>query len=360
MTETIFAESREHISELLRETAQRGERLAVTGNASKDWLANPVFPDRLLVMQKFSGIEHYEPSELCIRVRAGTPLRELQEALAAEGQQLAAEPPDFSGATVGGAVAAGLSGPGRPYAGALRDQVLGAQRVDGLGQPGRFGGEVMKNVAGYDVSRLMAGSFGTLGVLTTVSFKVLPLPECSETRVLAVTPEAMQAECTRWRQKYVPVSATCWHAGLLHVRVSGAEPAVRAFAGELGGELMPDAADFWCSVRDQTHEMFAIPEGSCLWRLAVNPLLPFDPAFMPKVIEWGGAERWLPGPSDLRQTMQLPAASGHLSPWRGWPADEKPDWLDSGFGALPLMRTLQRELDPHQIFCSERIFAEGG
>ncbi|KAB8047591.1 glycolate oxidase subunit GlcE [Janthinobacterium rivuli] len=300
-----------------------GKPLRLRGGGTKDWygqrLDGEVFDTRA-----YAGIIDYEPTELVITARCGTPLAEIEAALAARNQMLAFEPPHFGpGATVGGVVASALSGPRRASAGALRDFVLGAVLMDGHGERLAFGGQVMKNVAGYDVSRLLAGSLGTLGLILEVSLKVLPLPlreaslrlECAEIAALRMLNE--------WAGKPLPISASCWHDGVLTVRLSGAEAAVSAALRTLGGDVLAaeDAVAFWLSVREQTHAFFA--GAGSLWRLSLPPHASAMILKGRQLIEWGGAQRWLKldGDADAdgaRHIRQAVAASGgHATLFRG-------------------------------------------
>ena len=300
-----------------------GKSLRLRGGGTKDWYGQRL-DGEVLDTRAYAGIIDYEPTELVITARCGTPLAEIEAALAARNQMLAFEPPHFGpGATVGGVVASALSGPRRASAGALRDFVLGAVLMDGHGERLAFGGQVMKNVAGYDVSRLLAGSLGTLGLILEVSLKVLPLPlreaslrlECAEIAALRMLNE--------WAGKPLPISASCWHDGVLTVRLSGAEAAVSAALRTLGGELLAaeDAAAFWLSVREQTHAFFA--GAGSLWRLSLPPHASAMILKGRQLIEWGGAQRWLKldGDADAdgaRHIRQAVAASGgHATLFRG-------------------------------------------
>ena len=271
-------------------------------------------------MRAYSGIIAYQPRELVLTVRAGTPLAQIEAAMASEMQMLPFEPPHFgAGATIGGTVAAGLSGPRRPYTGAVRDFVLGTRIVNGKGEDLHFGGRVIKNVAGYDVSRLMTGAMGTLGVLLDISFKVLPKPALEATLRYEMDQATAIQQFNEWAGKPLPLSATCWDHGAAMVRLSGTVAGVEAAKKKLGGEVVEptQAATFWASVRDHHHPFFehgAAP----LWRLSVPATtaaltLPSAP-----LIEWGGALRWLRADAQtnaqadaLRQ--QIAAVGGHAT-----------------------------------------------
>ena len=230
----------EKFSERVRETTASKRALRLRGGGSKDFYGQAL-EGELLDTRAYSGIVAYEPSELVITARCGTALAEVEAAMRERGQQLAFEPPHYGAATVGGAVATGLSGPGRQSAGALRDFVLGTRIMDGRGQVLSFGGQVMKNVAGYDVSRLMAGSLGTLGIILEVSLKALPLP-VAEATVRLELPEGRAIEqLNRWGGKPPPISASAWNDGTLSIGLSGAAAAVKEACTKIGGSRVEEA-----------------------------------------------------------------------------------------------------------------------
>jgi len=215
-----------------------------------------------------TGIVDYEPTELVITARAGTLLRDVEKALADGGQMLAFEPPHYGlDATLGGCIACGFSGPRRAAMGSARDFVLGVRMLNGLGEELRFGGQVMKNVAGYDVSRLLTGSFGTLGLITEVSLKVLPMPEQELTLRLELDEFQAIASMNKWAGKPLPISATCHFDDALYVRLSGAAPAVAAAHSRLGGDKVRDGAALWQSIREQSHPTFE--NAPALWRFSI-------------------------------------------------------------------------------------------
>lgn len=299
----------------IRAAAEAARPLRLRGGGSKDFYGNEPAGE-VLDTRAYAGIVAYEPTELVVTARCGTPLSELERVLAAEKQCLPFEPPHFGEATVGGCVAAGLSGPRRASAGAVRDFVLGARVVDGRGQDLRFGGQVMKNVAGYDVSRLLAGSLGTLGVIVEVSLKVLPVVPCEETLRLEMGERAALDAMNAWGGRPLPVSATAWHAGALHVRFSGAAPAVRAAAAEIGGERVADGAAFWDAIREHRHAFFTQP--GALWRLAVPSGAPPLGLAGDVLVEWGGGLRWSKCDADAASIREAArAAGGHAVLFRG-------------------------------------------
>lgn len=347
----------ERLRERIRDAAARGAPLRLRGGGSKDFYGGAPRGE-ILDTREHAGIVEYEPTELVITARGGTPLAELEGVLAGRGQMLAFEPPHFgAGATLGGCVAAGLSGPRRAQAGAVRDFVLGARLLDGRGEVLAFGGKVMKNVAGYDVSRLLAGSLGTLGLILEVSLKVLPRPPAEATLRLELPQDKAIEQLNRWGGQPLPVSASAWRAGELFVRLSGAEAAVNAAAQRIGGEPVAGAEAFWRAIREQTDPAFA--GEAPLWRLSVPssaaPLeLPGEP-----LIEWGGALRWLrTGADSAAVRAAATAAGGHATLFRGG------DKAAGVFAPLaPALARLHRELktafDPAGIFNPGRLYPDG-
>ncbi|MBO1113153.1 glycolate oxidase subunit GlcE [Bordetella petrii] len=355
-------------------TARAGHKpLFVMGGGSKSFYGNyrPLTPQDghcLLDMTAYSGIVSYQPSELVVTARAGTPLATLEAALAEHGQMLAFEPPHFgASATVGGCVAAGLAGPRRMAAGGVRDFVLGARLLDSQGRILSFGGEVMKNVAGYDVSRLLAGSHGIFGAILEVSLKVAPRPFEERTlRFEATQPQAL-ACFTEWRGQPLAVSATCWSpadegaGGFVTVRLSGAPPAVRSAAARIGGDTLDaaQAAQWWTSLREQTHPFFG--RGQPLWRLALPPTVPAQDIGLPTLLEWGGGQRWASGAADAQAMRELAQRlGGHATLFRpsgaAIPADGVFHPLSAGVAAIT--RRLKQELDPAGLFNPGRLVLE--
>ena len=344
----------ERLRERIRDAAARGAALRLRGGGSKDFYGG-VPRGEILDTREHAGIVAYEPTELVMTARCGTPLAELEAALAAQGQMLAFEPPHFGGAaTLGGCVAAGLSGPRRAAAGAVRDFVLGARMLDGRGDDVSFGGQVMKNVAGYDVSRLLAGSLGTLGLILEVSLKVLPRPAAELTLRLEL-PEAKALESlNRWAGSPLPISASAWRDGELSLRLSGARSAVRAAARKLGGEALAGEAaqEFWAGIREHAHPFFS--GDAPLWRLSMPSNC--APVALPgaQLIEWGGALRWLRGGTHATVRAAAASAGGHATLFRGG------DKAAGVFAPLaPALLRLHRELkaafDPAGIFNPGRL-----
>ncbi len=329
--------------------------LRIRGNGTKDWYGQSLDGD-VLDTTAYSGIVSYDPTELVITARAGTPLREIGAALSENKQMLAFEPPRFDGlATIGGIVASGLSGPRRQAVGSVRDFVLGSALMDGKGDVLNFGGEVMKNVAGYDVSRLLAGSLGTLGLILEVSLKVLPRPFAQHSLQFAMSEEEALHQVNVWGGQPLPVSATCWHDGQLAVRLSGAQAAVDAAIAKMGGTELPDADAFWDRLREQQHAFFAdAPQG--LWRVSVPTVAPALNLPGQQLIEWGGAQRWLTTSADAATIRAAAiAAGGHATLYKG--GDKSVGVFQPLAPAIArIHRNLKNAFDPAGIFNPRRMY----
>ena len=342
------------LSEALREATEARRTLRIRGGGTKDFYGGETSGE-VLATAGCRGIVSYEPTELVITARGGTLLAEIEATLREQRQMLPFEPPHFGPeATLGGCIAAGLSGPRRPYAGAARDVVLGVRMLDGKGHDLRFGGQVMKNVAGYDISRLMVGSLGTLGVITEVSLKVLPLPASEITLHREHSQADAIALMNEWAGKPLPISATC-HAGKsLWVRLSGAEAAVHAARKEIGGEEIGNGTAFWRTLREQESDFFRLPEP--LWRLSVKPTTPPLNVAGQQLIEWGGALRWLKAHADAQAVREAAAfGGGHATLFRGG------DKSVGVFGPLPgaieaIHRRLKASFDPAGILNPGRLY----
>lgn len=262
------------------------------------------------------GIVSYEPTELVITARAGTPLGEIESALARHDQMLAFEPPHFGdGATLGGTLACGFSGPRRPYAGSARDFVLGMKIINGKGERLAFGGQVMKNVAGYDISRLMVGALGTLGLLLEASLKVLPRPERETTLGFVLPAAEARARVNAWAGQPTPLSAACYADDTLYMRLSGSESAVAAARTKLGGDEIAQGTAFWSDLRE--HRLPFFRQDAPLWRLSVPPAATLS---LPGewLLDWGGAQRWLKSPLPPTEIWRAAEhAGGHATLFRG-------------------------------------------
>ena len=342
----------------------------IQGGGTKSFYGNPFEQSGnapyTLDMRVLRGIVNYQPSELVVTARAGTRLQELIDTLDASGQMLAFDPPSFGPqATVGGCVASGLSGPGRQGAGSLRDFVLGAHLLDAQGSVMRFGGEVMKNVAGYDVSRLLAGSLGMFGAIVQVSLKVAPKPVCTCTIEFDLDEAAALELCHGLRAQPLPVSASAWEhlggqTGRLRIRLGGALAAVSSARARLGGNLVDDveAGRYWADLREQRLPFFG---QTPLWRLAVEPGTPVL-GLGPSVFEWGGTQRWIAArgidANSIRQVAR--SAGGHATLFRPDPAQPLPG--DGVFEplapvVLAIVRRLKQEFDPQGVFNPGRLVA---
>jgi len=334
--------------------------LRIRGGGSKDFYGG-MLAGELFDVAPYAGILAYEPTELYITARCGTSLAEIEAELAGKGQMLAFEPPHFGTATLGGCIAAGLAGPRRQTAGGVRDFVLGVKLIDGTGQVLDFGGQVMKNVAGYDVSRLLAGSLGTLGLIAEATLKVLPRPVAEQTLCFDFDAAESIARLNEWGGRPLPISASFWFAGRLFLRLSGAQAAVDAASRTLaqaGGKPIAavDAAKHWISVREQSHPAFA---GATLWRCALPSTAPLSLEEGLQAIEWGGALRWYAGEQpELRRASE--ALGGHAVLYR---AAESKRCLDGAFAPLSpallaLHRRLKKSFDPKGILNPGRLYAE--
>jgi len=372
-----------HLMDAVRSAAADGRTLRLRGGGTKDFWGQSLTGD-VLDTRAHRGIVSYEPSELVVTVRGGTSLAELEAALAEKGQCLAFEPPHFGqGATVGGMVAAGLSGPARATAGAVRDYVLGARFINGKGEDLTFGGQVMKNVAGYDVSRLMAGSWGTLGLITEVSLKVLPVAPAEATLMCAGLPQKAALDLLhRWGGQPLPLNASAWVcdttaqpvADYLFVRLRGAVAAVQsavvrmsADALALGAQVQAmdnaEAQQDWRASGEQTLPFFDAPAAdACLWRLSVPQTAPVLDVPYAQYIEWQGAQRWLWAPASAAVALRELAQSvgGHATLFRASAAHAEGDKIAGVNTPLDAVQEriqlqLQKQFDPQGVFATGRM-----
>lgn len=349
----------DQLIDYFQQRVRAGRPLRIRGGGTKDWYGQQLRGD-VLDVRGHAGIVDYEPTELVITARCGTPLADIEAALAERHQMLAFEPPYFGpGATVGGAVASGLCGPRRATSGAVRDFVLGAQLLDGKGDVLAFGGRVMKNVAGYDVSRMLAGSLGTLGVILEVSLKVLPRPVADATLRFEVSQVDAIRRLNDWGGRPLPLSGSWWLGGVLMLRLSGAGAAVSAARRLLGGEDMPDADAFWADVREQRLPFFAGDEA--LWRLSLPSTTGAIALEGAQAIEWGGAQRWLRAGSDAATAQAIrhaaQACGGHATLFRG--GDKAVGVFQPLAPALDaIQRRMQDAFDPQRIFNRGRMYPQ--
>lgn len=340
------------------------EPLRIQGHGSKDFYGEALHGELLSTLE-MNGVTAYEPSELFVSALAGTPIADVEALLAKRHQRLAFEPPRFGGrGTVGGMVAAGLSGPTRAALGSVRDHLLGAVMINGKGELLSFGGTVMKNVAGFDVSRALAGSLGVLGLITEVTLKVLPLPAATAILRFDFDQSAALMAINRWGGEPLPIEASAWWDGALLVRLAGANAAVEAAARKLGGDVIPGdmAQPFWTGLRDHSDEFFigaerAVAGGARLWRLSLPSATPELKLHGEQLIEWGGAQRWVVTPMPPAGVRDAAAAvGGHATLFRA---------QDKGVGVFaplsaPLAaihKRLKASFDPHGVFNPGRLYA---
>jgi glycolate oxidase FAD binding subunit len=348
------------ISEDLR--AQVAQALAsetpvnIRGGNSKTFYGQETNGEALDVSQH-SGITNYEPTELVITARAGTPLKLIEQQLASQNQMFGFEPPAFADtATIGGTIACNLSGPRRPFAGSARDFVLGSRIINGKAEQLHFGGEVMKNVAGYDVSRLMCGAMGTLGVLLEISIKVLPRPENEITLVHELTAEASQKKVHQLARQSLPFSASCFDDNTLHIRLSGTDGAVTAARKLVGGDQLAEGNDFWQRLKEQQLSFFTSDVE--LWRLSLASNSPILNLPGKCLYEWNGAQRWLiTEETDEVIRDQVSRHGGHALCFRHNKADT-PVFHPLDEGLLKIHRRLKQAFDPQSIFNPARMYRD--
>ena len=324
--------------------------LSIRGGGSKGFLNPAPLPEQKLHTTGMKGVLDYQPEELFIRARAGTPLQEIEDLLHKEQQMLPFEPPRFSSrATLGGCIASGISGPARPWRGAARDYVLGCVLINGKGERLRFGGEVIKNVAGYDVSRLQCGAFGTLGLLEELSIKTLPAPEQELTLALELDESRALEAIRRWNRLPLPLSAAAWHQGRLRIRLSGTAVAVAQGRRHIGGEISSDS-NYWQELKEQRLPFFQGDKS--LWRIS----LPRDCGALKlpgeTLIDWGGAQRWLLSEASWQELSAIAKdAGGHASPFHAHPP------VPISPALLHLHQRLKKAFDPAGILNPGRLFA---
>ena len=308
------------------------------------------------------GVVSYEPTELVITARAGSSLAEIEALLAERGQMLPFEPPYFgihAEDTLGGTIACGFSGPRRPYASSARDVVLGVKILTGKGEILRFGGQVMKNVAGFDVSRLMVGALGTLGILLEISLKVLPKAESEKTQVFSCDAQEAIRRMNVWAGQSLPLSAAMFVDGQLYIRLSGSHAGLSEACRKLGGEVFAPEDRLWASVRDHTHEFYK--GNSPLWRISVPPATPLIDISGSWLIEWGGAQRWLKTSMTSEAVRErVVAAKGHATLFRGSVLQGPQGQIFHPLSPalMALHQRLKAEFDPHGILNRGRMYAD--
>jgi glycolate oxidase FAD binding subunit len=345
-------DQQDNITGKIKSALDEDRPLSIHGGKTKAFYGYPAQGEPLDI-SGHSGVVEYDPGELVITCRAGSRLAEIRALLAENGQHLPFEPPGFGeNATIGGTVACGFSGPRRPWSGSLRDYLLGVKLVNGSGEVVRFGGQVMKNVAGYDVSRLVAGSMGTLGVILEVSFKVLPMPAQELTLIFECDQRKAIRQVNEWCGRPLPLSAASWRQGLLYIRLSGAASEVKRAAERMQASDVREDADYWRSLREHQSGFFTEPGD--LWRLSLPPAT--DPLDLGDdcLVDWGGAQRWYRSsmPAD-KIRMLAGEQGGHATLFRG---DMNADRFHSLPPALKQMQgKIKQAFDPHHLFNPYRM-----
>lgn len=342
------------LQEQVRCALATGLGLDIVGSGSKRFYGRRVAGEAVSVAGH-RGIVDYQPGELVLTARCGTPLAAMEAELAARGQMLAFEPPHFGPeATLGGTVACGLSGPRRPYAGSVRDFVLGVKLLNGKAELLSFGGQVMKNVAGFDVSRLMAGALGTLGILLEISLKVLPRPDRESTLSFEMDIENALAAMNRWAGQGWPLSAACHEGNTLRIRLCGSEGSIAAASAKLGGDSVEEGDSFWADLREQRLAFFQGMDS--LWRLSLPPAAPMPKLPGACLMEWGGALRWLRGDADANSVFAAAArAGGHATRFRGGDGTQ-PVFQALAPAVAAMHRRLKHAFDPQGVFNPGRMY----
>lgn len=350
-----MTDCREKIAAKLQDAYQQKQTLQIKAGGTKDFYGRNI-QAKTLSLADHTGVIEYEPSELYITARSGTPLLEIEQTIAKQNQILPCEPPHFgTTATLGGMIASGLAGPRRVNAGSVRDCVLGTEILNGKGEHLRFGGKVMKNVAGYDVSRLMCGALGTLGVLISVSLRLLPKPVCEQTIALTLDSNVAIKKMNQWANTPIPISATFYDGNELYVRLSSSLSAIEACKKEIGGELVDNNDIFWSNIKEHAHDFFISDKS--LWRISVPPNtevlnIPGD-----SVIEWNSALRWYISDAD-ENTIRSEAnrVGGHATLFKGNVTEQVFHPLSEP--SMKLHKKLKYVLDPAGILNPGRMFAE--
>ena len=336
--------------------------LHITAGNSKAFYGNKVNAQKLSLLEH-RGIIEYQPSELVVTVRSGTPLRELEAELKAKKQQLAFEPPQHSTeTTIGGVIACGLSGPGRPAYGSARDFVLGATVINGKAEKLRFGGQVMKNVAGYDASRLMVGAQGTLGVLLELSLKVLPLSETEVSLQMPIKLNAAVSNIQQWIKQGLPLTASCHLNNMLYLRLSSTHSAVKQAVTVINSRYPAETIDnnFWLGIKNQTHAFFSDTEK--LWRCSHQAATEFYDNTDNQLVEWNGALRWINSGINLRAIAQH--HNGHATRYPLGLVDNHYNKHKSNIfqpltpGLLKIHQRLKKAFDPENILNPGRLYTD--
>lgn len=332
----------------------------IVGGDSKHFLGN-TSQGETVTTKNHSGVISYDASELVMTVRSGTRLAEINQILAENNQSLPFEPPAFSNdATIGGTIACNLSGPARPYTGAARDFVLGTKIINGKGESCQFGGQVMKNVAGYDASRLMTGAYGTLGVILDVSLKVLPVAQTETTIKIAQDVNTAIKTINQLSAKNLPITASCYFDEYLYIRLNSSKQNTQAVSQTIcqqtDGIEIDDSSDFWTNIREQQHEFFNSDKS--IARISLPSIcnnIDFDGE---QLIEWGGALRWLKSDMDINQLRHaVKKLGGHVSAYKNF-SDETEFFHELDPALKILHKRLKDSFDPAGILNPSRLYKE--
>lgn len=346
----------------IKVAANDKKAITIIGNGTKHFLGRAVKnSDTIISTSDHTGILNYEPVELVMTARAGTTLAEIDAELEKNNQYLACDPARFNGAaTIGGSLATNQAGPSRPWAGSLRDHVLGVNLINGHGEALRFGGKVMKNVAGYDVSRLQAGAMGTLGLITEVSFKVLPKPAASQTLIQEIEAQKALELMNQLAGQPKPLTAACWVDGKLYLQLSGAKSAVEGTVDKWAGDLLEEgeATLFWNTLRDHKNDFFTLRQpNESLWRFSINSTASPFLEEAPWLMDWAGSQRWLKGEfvhSELQEWALK--QGGEVVLYQG--GDRTQDIFYQPNSVMKKIQTdLKRSFDPHQLFNAGRLYS---
>ncbi|MCB1754847.1 MAG: glycolate oxidase subunit GlcE [Gammaproteobacteria bacterium] len=344
-------------TERVRQAYDNKIPLHIRGGGSKLFFTGQNPEAEVFDCSGYNGIVSYEPSELVITVRAGTTLRAVESMLASKGQQFPFEPPAYSMATtIGGMVASGFSGSRRPFSGAVRDAVLGIKLLNGKGEVLQFGGQVIKNVAGYDISRLVTGSFGTLGIILEASIKVVPRPPTEQTFSIEVAPGKIFSELRRLRSASNNLSGLACDGERVFYRLAGSEKSVKQIAAKLGGEEQVETQAFWKALNKQQLPFFN--EDQPIWRISLPPAAPELDFGGDAVLDWAGALRWVKSSKSAEEIQSMAGAvGGHAMLFRS--PEKKSMSLDlPSPTAERIHQRIKHSLDPHSIFNPGYLFPE--
>ncbi len=351
------------LMEQVNHAVTAGSTLEIVGGGSKKFMGRAVVADAGIHIGEHRGIVSYHPIELVLTARAGTPLSDIEETLAEQGQMLAFDPPRFEyhggtiTGTIAGTLAANQSGPARPWSGSVRDAVLGVRLINGRGEHLRFGGQVLKNVAGYDLSRAQAGAMGTLGVITEVSLKVMPKPTASLTLVQTMDAALAVEKMNQFAGQPRPLTSACWQGGRLYLRLAGVPAAIESTVRRWGGEVLEgeEEATFWQTLRDQRQSFFTASDP--LWRFSINSAAPHWRSDADWLIDWGGSQRWLRGDfphAELEREAR--EAGGQVSLFRG--GNRSGEVFATPSSAVQLLhRRLKTAFDPAGVFNPGRLYS---